>query len=66
MAAIVQRALSRTLAGSTGDDSEFRLSDDEKDELMRLYKESDPKEKQENKPTKKKFDDIIKEESEES
>ena len=66
MAAIVQRALARTSAGRMGDDSEFILSDDEKEELMRIYKETDPKEQPDLKETKKKFDDIIKEESEES
>jgi len=67
MAAIVQRAIARTTAGSsTGEDSEFRLSDEEKEDLMRLYKESDPKEESEKKTTKKKFDDIIKEDHEES
>lgn len=67
MAAIVQRALARTTAGSTGLESEFILSDEEKEDLMRLYKESDPKNKVEKKITEKKFDDIIiNEESEES
>ena len=67
MAAIVQRALARTTSGSSnGEYSEFRLSDEEKDDLMRLYKESDPKNKIEKKIIEKKFDDIVKEESKES
>lgn len=63
MAAIVQRALARTGGGIAGEESEFRLSDEEKDELMRIYKETDPKAKE----NKKKLEDIVKDdESEES
>ena len=60
MAAIVQRALARTTAGSsTGEDSEFRLSNDEKEELLRLYQE---KEEEDIEKVKKKFDNISKDE----
>jgi hypothetical protein len=64
MAAIVQRALSRTGEGPGSEDSEFKLSEEEKDELMRIYKETEP-EKKERKSTKK-FEDIVEEDTKES
>jgi len=57
MAAIVQRALAKT--ADQGPDFDFKLTEEEKQELIDAYKESE-----EDKPikdTKTKFDDIIKE-----
>ena len=62
MASIVQRALSRT-GSLSGEDSDFKLSDEEKEELLSLYKETEKKDEKKIKKDKKKFEDILDEET---
>ena len=66
MAAIVQRALANA-RGNGIDDSEFKLSDAEKEELLKVYQEDiDVKKLSRGKKEKIKFEDIVDEDSEES